>query len=234
MPPVVTAALASLVVLLAVGAGAWWRERGQRRTSPMAGGLHSDRSLPHEQEWELHHNSFSLCSKKLRVCLAELGLDYASRPVELIETGAYQNIGREFLAVNPAGLVPVLVHRGHPIYESHEQIVYAARHAGDAGRALHPEEAERRAVVEEWTDRASLVGDPLAGLEGRAGHCIPGLTVPLFASMVQYIPWMRFGEGLLFHPDKRRPLFLALLKQRGVARLPGPVRALVARSRDAM
>ena len=26
--------------------------------------------------------------------------------------------------VNPAGTVPVLIHNGHPVYESHEQIVY--------------------------------------------------------------------------------------------------------------
>ena len=26
--------------------------------------------------------------------------------------------------VNPAGTVPVLIHNGHPVYESHEQILY--------------------------------------------------------------------------------------------------------------
>ena len=25
--------------------------------------------------------------------------------------------------VNPAGTVPVLVHQGHPVYESHEQVM---------------------------------------------------------------------------------------------------------------
>ena len=29
--------------------------------------------------------------------------------------------------VNPAGTVPVLVHNGHPVYESHEQILYIDR-----------------------------------------------------------------------------------------------------------
>ena len=33
--------------------------------------------------------------------------------------------GLEYLRdVNPAGTVPVLIHNGHPVYESHEQIVY--------------------------------------------------------------------------------------------------------------
>ena len=29
--------------------------------------------------------------------------------------------------VNPVGTVPVLVHNGHPVYESHEQILYIDR-----------------------------------------------------------------------------------------------------------
>ena len=58
------------------------------RTAP-TGGLHPEIQLPHRQEWELYHNSFSLCSKKLRVCMAELGLAYESHPIDLIETGSY-------------------------------------------------------------------------------------------------------------------------------------------------
>ncbi|MDJ0846949.1 MAG: hypothetical protein QNK04_01070 [Myxococcota bacterium] len=60
----------------------------------MTGGLHEDISLPHEHEWELYLNALSLCSKKARVCLAELGIEYASHHVHLIETGPYENIGR--------------------------------------------------------------------------------------------------------------------------------------------
>ncbi len=228
-----------VILLLILGTALVWYlvERSRRRTAPMAGGLHEDITLPHHQEWELHHNSFSLCSKKLRVCLAELGLDYRSHPVDLIETGSYENVSRRFLAVNPAGLVPVLVHRGHPIYESHDEIVYAARHAGERGRELLPEDAETRALVEHWVDVASLVGaDPMRGTDRRAGNCIPGLTVPLFATMVRYIPYHRFLEGLLFHPQRRRPLMLGMLKLCGIHRLPrlAPAMQLIRRSRRHM
>jgi glutathione S-transferase len=201
-----------------------------------SGGLHPEISLPHRDEWELYHNGFSLCSKKVRVCLAELGLPYRSHPIELIETGAYENVGRRFLAVNPAGTVPVLVHRGHPVYESHEQIVYAAGHAGAAGAGLLPRDPATRARVERWTDCASLVGDALRGGERRAGHCVPGLTFPLFATMVRHVPYREIARGLLTHPNKERPLFFALLKLRGVRGLPGlrPVIARIRRSRDHM
>ncbi|MCH2172964.1 glutathione S-transferase family protein [Myxococcota bacterium] len=200
------------------------------------GGLHTEIDLSYEQEWELYHNSFSLCSKKLRVCMVELGLAYRSHEIDLIETGSYQNVGREFLAVNPAGTVPVLVHRGHPVYESHEQIVYAAEHAGARGMGLLPSEPELREIVDDWTDRASLVGNPLESIDQRAGHCIPGLTLPLFATTVAAIPYVEIFKGLFTHPNKERPLIFAALKFFGVRGLPklGPMMKIVARSRDHM
>lgn len=187
-----------------------------------------------DQEWELYHNSFSLCSKKLRVCMAELDLGYKDRHIDLIETGSYENVGRDFLAINPAGLLPVLIHNGHPIYESHEEIVYAANHAGPRGSQLLPEDPELRAAVESWIDCASLVGkDPTKGTEQRAGHCIPGLTVPIFATMVAHIPTREILKGLLTHPNKERPMIFLTLKAMGIHRLPKlrPAMALLERSR---
>ena len=226
-----------LGIAVGVPLAAFLVERRRRRTSAMAGGLHEDIALPHTTEWELYHNSFSLCSKKLRVCMEELGLPYTSHPIELIETGAYENVSRHFLAVNPAGLVPVLVHRGHPIYESHEEIVYAAQHAGERGRELLGMAGDNAAQIEHWKDLASLVGDdPTRGTEQRAGHCVPGLTVPIFATMCQYVPFSRFVEGLLFHPQKRRPVILGLLKLVGIQRIPKlpPAMGLITRSRRDM
>jgi glutathione S-transferase len=200
-----------------------------------SGGLHPEITLPHTDEWELYHNSFSLCSKKVRVCLAELGLAYRSHPIDLIETGAYENVSRSFLRVNPAGTVPVLLHEGHPVYESHDQIVYAAER-GAGGEGLLPRDATARAAIERWVDCASLVGDATKGTERRAGHCIPGLTFPLFATMVRYVPYREIARGLLTHPNKERPLFFGILKLRtvrGLPRLPPAIR-LLQRSRAHM
>jgi glutathione S-transferase len=200
------------------------------------GGLHPEITLPHTDEWELYHNSFSLCSKKVRVCMAELGLAYKSHQVHLIETGAYETVSRRYLRVNPAGTVPVLVHRGHPVYESHDQIVYAAMHAGGRGEELLPRDDEDRDLVAQWSDRASLVGDPMRGLERRAGNCVPALTFPIFATMVRYIPYGEILKGLLTHPNKERPLFFAMLKLRGVGGLPAlsPLMKTVHRARVQM
>ncbi len=198
--------------------------------------IRPDIDVPHEQEWELWHNSFSLCSKKVRVCLAELGISYASREIQLVETGWYENISPRFLAINPAGTVPVLVHRGHPVYESHDQIVYASDQVGDAGVELLPRDPEVRQLVEHWMDRASLVGDPLEGRSQRAGHCVPGLTVPLFATTIAGTPVFEILKGFRRHPDRKRPALFLLLKALGLRRLPrvAPVIDLIRESRAGM
>jgi len=203
---------------------------------PPSGGLHLEIDLPHTQEWELYHNSFSLCSKKVRVCMAELGLPYESHHLHLIETGAYETVSRAYLKINPAGTVPVIVHEGHPVYESHDQIVYAAEHAGERGEQLLPSDPATKALVERWTDCASLVGNALQGPERRAGHCVPGLTIPIFATMVAYIPYREIFKGLLTHPNKERPLFFSVLKFRSVHGLPklAPAMKMLRRARRHM
>ncbi len=148
-----TAAAFTLAIATAFFA-AWAFENARRRRHPVSHGHRPEIALPNEQEFALNHNAVSPCSMKTRLCLAELRIPYQSHPIELIETGAYENIRPAFLRVNPAGTVPVLVHQGHPVYESHEQIRYAAEHA------------------------------------------TPGLTVPLFAAMIDRIPVWRILEGL--------------------------------------
>lgn len=221
----------------ALGLVAWYRrERGLRRTHAMAGGLHAERSVPHAAEFELYHNDFSLCSKKIRMCLAELAIPYVGHAIDLIETGSYETLSRRFLAVNPAALVPVLVHQGHPVYESHDILLYAAQHAR-SGDVLVPEDDPSRAEMQRWIDRSSLTGDdPTAALASSAGNCVPGLTVPLFAAMIGDIPSHRILEGLLFHRLKQRPLVFLLLKAAGLRRaatLP-PLRRVVIASRRHM
>ena len=208
--------LTTMVGLLAAAVAWFLWERSHRKTGEMRGGIHEDIVLPHEQAWELYHNDFSLCSKKTRVCLAELGIDYKSHHVDLIETGSYENISRHFLKVNPGALVPVLVHNGHPIYESHEQLAYAAAHSENPS-ALVPEDDQRRAVMERWVHLSSLI-DPLRRMQETAGNAVPGLTMPIFAAMVEHIPARRILVGLLFHWSRVRPLLFLTMKLLGVAR----------------
>jgi glutathione S-transferase len=156
---------------------------------------------------------------KTRVCMVELQVPYKGHAIDLIETGAYRTISRGFLAVNPGGTVPVLVHRGHPIYESHEQIRYAAAHAPPGSPSLVPAYPSLKEEMERWIDLSSVTYDPLRHPDRSIGNAVPRLTLQIFAAMIEKIPYGNILEGLLFHFDKRRPLLFLILKARGLERL---------------
>ena len=224
-----------ILLLILVGLLGWYAyERKQRPTHAVEPGLHEEIEIPHDQEWEVYHNQISLCSKKLRICMDELDLPHESHHVDLIETRSYENLSRDFLKINPGFTVPVLVHNGHPVYESHEQIVYAAEQAGQRGRSLLGSTAEQRDQIARWIDETAIKGDPLSSDQETAGHAAPGLTIPIFTCMLNYIPWWRVVEGLLFHGDRRRPLAFSAMKARGIHKLPPPIQAIIAKSRDEM
>jgi len=222
-----------LVGLLLAGLAAFLFEKSRRRTHPVPPGYQADLVFPHEAEWELYHNALSLCSMKTRVCLAELRIPYRGHHIDLIETGAYETLRPKLLRVNPGGTVPVLLHHGHPIYESHEQIRYAAEFAPAGVPSLVPDDPAERAEMEAWVDRTSL-SNPLEEPGKSAGNAVPGQTLPLFCTMVERIPVHRIAEGLLFHFDKRRPVMFLLFKLLGIERLSrlGPIPGAIGQTRE--
>lgn len=224
---------ASILALLA-----WYSvEKRRRRTHPVTGGLHPEISLPYTDEFELYSNPFSHCSRKTRIVFAELGLPFRHVPIDLVETGKYETISAHYLRVNPSGLVPTLVHKGHPVYESDDILNYAVAQAGSEAPHLVPQDAAARATMEAWVLRGSVAsGDPLKHIETSAGACMAALTVPLFAATIRFIPFRRLLPGFLFHPNKERPAFFALAKLiglRGLVALP-PVRTLQRTARVTM
>jgi glutathione S-transferase len=64
---------------------------------------------------ELYHNGMSTCSQKVRVTLAEKGQDFVSHHFNL---RAGDQHAPEYLAINPNGVVPTIIHDGKVIYES--------------------------------------------------------------------------------------------------------------------
>jgi glutathione S-transferase len=227
---------AGVGVVLGVALLWWVFEKRRRRTHAVPHGDQRDLEVPHDEPVELYHNALSLCSMKTRVCLAELHIPYKSHHIDLIETGRYENIRPRLLRLNPGGTVPVLLHKGHPIYESHEQIRYAARHAPAGVPSLVPDDAALRVEMEEWIDRSSLTDKPVENSDKSAGNAVPGLTVPLFCTMIEKISYWRIAEGLLFHFDKFRPVLFSVLKLRGIRNLPklAPAAKAIARSRRDM
>ncbi|MGP1676685.1 MAG: glutathione S-transferase family protein [Burkholderiales bacterium] len=64
---------------------------------------------------ELYHSTHSTCSQKVRICLAEKGLAWTGHHLNLRR---FDQLKPEFLALNPAGVVPVLVDGGQVLIES--------------------------------------------------------------------------------------------------------------------
>lgn len=63
----------------------------------------------------LYHANHSTCSQKVRLCLAEKELDWTSN---LVNLATNEHLTPEYLALNPNGVVPTLVHDGAVIRDS--------------------------------------------------------------------------------------------------------------------
>ena len=63
----------------------------------------------------LMHAPRSTCSQKVRMALYEKGIDWTSQEIDLRKN---EHLTPEYLALNPNGVVPTLVHDGHAIIES--------------------------------------------------------------------------------------------------------------------
>lgn len=64
---------------------------------------------------ELYNRLTSTCSQKVRMCLAEKKLDYINI---WIDGNKKENLTPEYLALNPNGVVPTMVHDGKVIIDS--------------------------------------------------------------------------------------------------------------------
>jgi glutathione S-transferase len=97
-----------------------------------------------------HLNRLSPNTLKLRVALAEAGVEYEYVPVDL---GKREQHRPEFLALNPHGKVPVLVDDDFVLPESDAILWYIAERFPEAG--LLGGTARDRARALEWCDFAS-------------------------------------------------------------------------------
>jgi ganglioside-induced differentiation-associated protein 1 len=74
--------------------------------------------------FHLYHFRGSNSSQKVRICLDEKGIAWTSHPIDLERS---EHVAPAYLAVNPKGQVPALVHDGTVIVESNDIIDYLDR-----------------------------------------------------------------------------------------------------------
>lgn len=97
---------------------------------------------------ELHHNAASTCSQKVRLVLAEKGLDFESHEIDLV--GGAQH-DPAYVKLNPNHVVPTLVDDGAVLIES----TLINEYLDDAypAVALRPADAVGRHAVRLWTKK---------------------------------------------------------------------------------
>jgi glutathione S-transferase len=95
---------------------------------------------------ELYHNDMSVCAAKVRLCLAEKAIAHTGHHLNL---RAGDQRTPEYLALNPKGVVPTLVHDGFVVTES----IVINEYLEDAFPEvpLMPDSAQGRARVRHWT-----------------------------------------------------------------------------------
>jgi len=96
---------------------------------------------------ELYHAHISTCSQKVRLCLAEKGLEWTSHPMELRRG---EQLTPAYLALNPNGVVPTLVHDARTIIDSSVICEYLEEIAPIQGTRLMPHDPFGRATVRAW------------------------------------------------------------------------------------
>jgi glutathione S-transferase len=108
---------------------------------------------------QLYHSGLTTCSKQVRHCLREKGLEYESKYVELWR---YENLSPDYLKLNPNGVVPTLVHDGVPIINSFCINEYIEDVFPDP--PLRPKGAVERARMRYWAWTADEIHLQLARL----------------------------------------------------------------------
>ena len=106
----------------------------------------------------LYHNAASTCSQKVRLVLAEKGLDYESRDVDLIGGGQHDS---DYVKLNPNHVVPTLVDQGGVFIESTLINEYLEDAYPDP--SLSPKDAAGRHAMRLWTKRIDEL-HPNAGI----------------------------------------------------------------------
>ena len=97
---------------------------------------------------ELYHSNWSICAQKVRLVLAEKGLEAVEHHLDLRKR---EQQTPEYLKLNPRGYVPTLVHDGRPVIESAIICEYLDEVFPDP--PLSPSEPVDRAYMRTWTRR---------------------------------------------------------------------------------
>jgi glutathione S-transferase len=101
----------------------------------------------------LYHHPGSLCSQKVRLALAEKGVRYEARAIDIGPRA--ENFQPWYVRLNPKAVVPTLVHDGAPVTDSSRIVRYIDERFD--GPPLHAADEAGRADEARWLERADAL-----------------------------------------------------------------------------
>ena len=107
---------------------------------------------------ELYTHPMSPCAQKVRIVLAEKGLEWEKHHVNLQQK---ENLRPEYLKLNPLGVVPTLVHDGRPVIESSIICEYLEDTFPDP--SLRPTDTYQRSRMRYWMKHVDVKLHPSCG-----------------------------------------------------------------------
>ncbi|MBV8393810.1 MAG: glutathione S-transferase family protein [Alphaproteobacteria bacterium] len=138
----------------------------------------------------LHHGWKSSASRRVRLCLAEKGLSFESKLVDLTKSEQHTP---EYLKLNPLGVIPLLVlDDGRSLYESGTICEYLDETYPDP--PLMPKDPYQRAEVRNWVRH----------VDGLIGNLIVFNWVHSINKVAQQLSDEELAEKLKKIPSKER------------------------------
>ena len=111
----------------------------------------------------LYHDHNAVCCQKVELVLFEKGLEYDEKTVSLFKSEQYS---KEYLQVNPRGIVPTLAHDGNVIFES--TVICEYIEESFPATPLLPVDPFERAQARLWT---KLVDDEIHEAASTLSFC---------------------------------------------------------------
>jgi glutathione S-transferase len=108
--------------------------------------------------FELYHHGSSVCAAKVRLVLAEKGIDWTGHYVDILKG---EQFSPAYVKLNPKAVVPTLVHDDRAILESTVICEYLDEVAPEP--PLKPDDPRERAEMRLWTKAVDELLHPMCG-----------------------------------------------------------------------
>ena len=160
---------------------------------------------------DLYHSTHSTCAQKVRLALAEKGLEWTSHHLDLRR---FEQLTPQFLSLNPAGLVPVLIDSAQVLTES--RLINEYLEDAYPEIALTPADLFARTRMRVWTRYSDEVLTHAIKLPSFAKNIVPDLQrmdPAEAAAMIERIPnpgvrarWKRAATSGISAADLELPI----------------------------